>query len=81
METLRVKVSSRGYIVLPASLRKELDIIPGTSMLVRRENDKIILQPVSSYTEKLAGLTENAIGDTPEAVDDFISAERQDRKG
>lgn len=79
METIRVKVSSRGYIVLPASLRKELDITPGTNMLVRRDRDKIILQPVSSYTKKLAGLTGKAIGDTPDAVEEFIRVERQDR--
>ena len=80
METIMVKVSSRGYIVLPAPLRKALEIKPGSRMLLSRENDRLILTPVPSFTEKLAGLTRPAIGRTPKDVDAFVDAQRETRK-
>ena len=43
-----VTVSNRGYIVLPAHIRKELNIKPGTTILLSKEDNKVILQPVSS---------------------------------
>ena len=80
METITVKVSSRGYIVLPAPLRKALEIKPGARMLLSRDNDKLILTPVHSFTEKLAGLTQQSIGRTPQDVDAFIDTQREDRE-
>lgn len=80
METITVKVSNRGYIVLPASLRKEMEIKPGARMLLTRENDKLILKPVHSFAEKLCGLTKQSIASTPEEVIAFIDAQREDRK-
>jgi AbrB family looped-hinge helix DNA binding protein len=37
-----VTISSREYIVLPAKLRKEMNLKPGTRVLLTRENDKMI---------------------------------------
>ena len=50
-----VKVSKRGHVFLPASLRKEMDIKPGSTVLLRRDKNPVILQPVSSFTDKLSG--------------------------
>ena len=79
MESIKVTVSNRGYIVLPAFLRKEMEIVPGTKMLIRRDKDKLILEAVPSFTEKLAGLTGQSIADTAEDVDKYIDTEREDR--
>jgi len=79
MKTQKVTVSNRGYIVLPAALRKEMKIAPGTRMLLTRDKDKLVLQPLSSFTKKLSGLTANTIGRTPQDVDAFIDSERKDK--
>jgi len=79
METVTVTVSSRGYIVLPAALRKELEIKPGAKMLLSLDNDRLILKTVLSFTEKLAGLTQQVIAKTPEDVDAYIDTGRGDR--
>ena len=79
MESVGVTISSRGYIVLPAKLRKEMNLTAGTRILLTKKNDKIILQPVSSFTEKLSGLTSQSYGNTPQEVDDYIQKERGDR--
>ena len=79
MESVGVTISSRGYIVLPAKLRKEMNLNAGTRILLTKKNDKIILQPVSSFTEKLSGITRQSYGKTPQEVDDYIQKERGDR--
>ena len=79
MESVGVTISSRGYIVLPAKLRKEMNLTAGTRILLTKKNDKIILQPVPSFTEKLAGITRQSYGKTPQEVDDYIQKERGDR--
>lgn len=79
METLNATVSNRGYIVLPASLRKEMDIKAGTKILLSREENKIILQPVSSFTQELAGLTAQSFGTSPDEVKEYIDEEREER--
>lgn len=79
MKSTGVVVSGRGNIVLPAKLRKEMKIEAGTKILVTREDDRIILQPVQSFTDKLAGITKKSFGGTPETVTRTINDEREDR--
>lgn len=79
MNTATVTVSNRGYIVLPASIRKALEIKPGTKMLISRNKDTLILKTVPSFTEKLAGLTRQTIAKTPADVKAYIDSERKDR--
>ncbi len=78
MKSTGVTVSSRGNIVLPAKLRKEMKIEAGTRILLTREDDKIILRPVTSFTNKLAGLTNKSFGGTPETINKIIDDERDD---
>ena len=77
MESTNVTVSSRGYIVLPASLRKEMNIKAGTKILLHKEENKIILQPIDSFTQKLAGLTAHSFGKTPDEIKAYIDEERK----
>ncbi len=79
MKSISVTVSSRGYLVLPAKLRKEMNINAGTKVLLTREEEKIILQPVTSFTEKLSGMTKKSIGNTPEDVVRYIDEERKEK--
>ncbi|MDL1983047.1 MAG: AbrB/MazE/SpoVT family DNA-binding domain-containing protein [Deltaproteobacteria bacterium] len=79
MESTNVTVSSRGYIVLPASLRKEMNIKAGTKILLHKEENKIILQPVTSFTQKLAGLTAQSFGKTPDEIKAYVDEERKMR--
>ena len=79
MESVSVTISNRGYVVLPAKLRKEMNLKAGTRVLLTKEDDKIILQPVYSFTEKLSGITRKSFGKTPQEVDEFIRKDREDR--
>ncbi len=79
MKVINVKLPKRGYIVLPAKLRREMGLKGDTYFLLTREGDKIILQPVSSFTEKLAGLTAGCFGNTAEEIQNFIDEQRKER--
>ena len=79
MKSETVTVSKRGYIVLPARIRKEMNIKPGSRVLIHKEEGRLILETVSSFTQKLAGITQKSIGGTPESVDAFVDGLRKDR--
>ena len=79
MKTHNATISKRGYIVLPASLRKEMGIKPGTKVLLMKEENRIILQPVRSFTQSLEGLTAQSFGKTPDEIKEYIDEERKVR--
>ena len=79
MSSIGVTVSSKGYIVLPAKLRKEMDIKAGTRVLLTREKDKLILRPISSFTQQLSGITRGSFGASPKNVEKYLDEERKDR--
>jgi len=79
MKSIDVTVSNRGYIVLPASLRKEMNIKTGTKILLSREKNRIILQPVPSFTQKLKGLTAQGFASSPGELEEYIDREREKR--
>ena len=79
MKPISVTVSERGYVVLPAHLRKEMNITAGSKILINKHKDKLILEIVPSFTSKLSGLTGNTIGTSPGEVDKFVDRERDER--
>jgi AbrB family looped-hinge helix DNA binding protein len=53
MDQVYITVSSKGQLVIPAALREELGIEPGTRVAVRREGPELILKP-ETLAAKLA---------------------------
>jgi len=45
MERVFTTVSSKGQMVIPASIREALGIAPGTRIAVRQEGSRVILEP------------------------------------
>ena len=79
MKTINATISKRGYIVLPSSLRKEMGIKAGTKVLLLKEENRIILQPISSFTQSLEGLTAQSFGKNPSEIKEYIDGEREER--
>ncbi|MFP4393494.1 MAG: AbrB/MazE/SpoVT family DNA-binding domain-containing protein, partial [Desulfohalobiaceae bacterium] len=50
MKPESVTVSKRGYIVLPAHIRKEMNIKPGSKILIHQEEGRLTLEAVPSFT-------------------------------
>ena len=79
MKSINVTVSNRGYVVLPASLRKEMNIKKGSKILLHRKENNIILQPVPSFTQNLTGVTLQSFGSSPDEIKAHIDEERKER--
>jgi hypothetical protein len=48
-------------------------------LLLREEDDHLILQPIASFADRLEGATQGCFGDTPAAVDRYLDKERGGR--
>jgi AbrB family looped-hinge helix DNA binding protein len=51
METMHITVSSKGQVVIPASIREQLGIQRGTRVSIRVEGGLVILHPQSLEAE------------------------------
>ena len=52
------RVSTKGQFVIPADIREELGIGPGTRIAIIRDGNRIILEPVTKeYVRSLRGST------------------------
>lgn len=72
---MRVKVSSRNQIVIPAEARKELGINPGDYLLVTvRDGHMFLLPEPENIVDHLRGLYKEIWADVD--VDEYIDQER-----
>jgi AbrB family looped-hinge helix DNA binding protein len=56
MDTIFAKVNVKGQIVIPAELRDELKIKPGTKVAIQRDGNALVLRPVTDdFIESLRG--------------------------
>jgi AbrB family looped-hinge helix DNA binding protein len=63
-------VSSKGQVTIPAALLRELDLQPGTQLLVVPVRDGVMLvRRPDSAANALAGSVSNIYGDAREYVD------------
>jgi len=62
------QMSTKGQIVIPAQLREELGLVPGTPVSIEREGDALILRPVTpAFVRGLRGYFRNsALGELRE---------------
>ena len=50
-------VTSKGQIVIPSKLRKELNITKGTMLCVEKRGEELVFKPLTeSYFDKMAGI-------------------------
>ncbi len=53
-----VQIDAQGRVVIPAALRKTLNLKPGDRLIIHREGDRIVLQRGESTERRLWVLTE-----------------------
>ena len=50
-------VTTKGQVVIPAKIRRKLNIRKGTRLYIKEEGNGLFLQPVTpAYLEKIAGV-------------------------
>jgi len=76
------KVSTKGQIVLPVDIRRQLDIDPGDKLLLLAEDETLIIKKIESksFRELMAPLWEKTrkLGLSREEVDELIEEARTD---
>jgi len=77
MNTQMLTVSTKGQLVIPADVRAELGIQPGSRIALTVEDTRIILQPVNQrLVEKLRG----RFAGGPSLADELQRQRREDQK-
>ncbi len=50
-------VTAKGQVVIPAKIRRKLNIKTGTKLYIEESDDELILKPITpAYFEKIAGV-------------------------
>jgi AbrB family looped-hinge helix DNA binding protein len=77
MEQIYITVSSKGQMVIPAAIREELGIEPGTRVAIRREGDELILRPLTrAATMRLIKQLRGMTAGGPSLTDELLSERR-----
>jgi AbrB family looped-hinge helix DNA binding protein len=81
MEQVFATVSSKGQMVIPASIRESLGIEPGTRVAVRQEGTRVVLEPITRAAkrrliEELRGCTAGG----PSGTDMLLEDRRRERE-
>ncbi len=73
-----VRVGQRGTIVVPAEIRRRWGIRKDTRLILREEDDRLVLVPIASLTDTLAGAAKGCFGNTTSEVQEWLDRERED---
>lgn len=81
MESTYAIVSSKGQLVIPASIREALGIEPGTRVAIRLEGAEVVLKPETltaklATIKKLRGITAGG----PSMCDELLEDRRLERE-
>lgn len=61
MATLYTSISSKGQLVIPAELREQMNLSPGTKVSIRREGNALVVRPITpEFIDSLIGSTKGA---------------------
>lgn len=71
------KVSEGGKIVLPAEVRRELGLKPGDTLVIDREDGKLVLKSYGQIVREVQQRFREAIGPYEGSVVDSLIADRR----
>ena len=55
IDVMEARVSTRGRVTIPIAIRRRLGIQPGTRLIVREEEGRIVVMTMASYVRSLRG--------------------------
>ena len=70
-----VRIGAQGRVIIPAHLRKELNLKPGDRLIVRRDGDRILLERRQAVAARLLARFSHIPPDVS-LVDELISERR-----
>ena len=76
-EGVRVRLSSKGQLVIPKETRDALEIREGSELLIVRQDDALILMRPEDFTKAHRGALAGLWGRTREEIDHEIDSQRE----
>lgn len=73
----RVRVSTKGQVVIPLPVRRQLGIEPGDQLVIVGGENEAILMKAKRYAESLRGIGAGVYGRTREDIDAYVRGERR----
>jgi AbrB family looped-hinge helix DNA binding protein len=75
----RLTVASNGRVVLPAEVRKRLDLLKGGDLVMEVTPDGLVLRTVAQSVARAQAIALRHLKDRPDvSVDDFLANRRKD---
>ena len=72
----RVRIDRAGRVVVPAGIRKALDIHSGQELAISLDGDSIRLQTIDAALERVRAIARRRRREGQSVVDDFIAERR-----
>ncbi len=72
-----VRMSTKGQIVIPLELRRQMGIKPGDSLVIVGDQNEATIMTAKRYVESLRGIAGGVYGKTRKEIDAYIKAERR----
>ena len=76
MTELTVSVAENGRVVLPAGLRRRLNVLRGGTIVIREEDGRLLLESVDDAIGRAQALIRKFAPDVTGVVDEFLSERR-----
>ena len=76
MNELTVSVAENGRVVLPAGLRRRLNVLRGGTIVIREEDGRLLLESVDDAIGRAQALIRKFAPDVTGVVDEFLSERR-----
>lgn len=74
-----VTVAANGRLVLPADVRKRLDLMEGGDLLMEETQDGLVLRTVAQSVARAQAIARRHLADRPDvSVDDFLAKRRKE---
>ncbi len=81
MSSYRTKVSSKGQVVIPVELRKQLGLRKGTPATWREEKGRLVLTPITEQRiNEIMGCLKPLPGE-PSMFEELFAERERERKG
>ena len=75
---IRTQINKNGRVIIPARLRKALDLQPGDDIVMRLENDSIRMIPLRQAVELAQKKVRRYIPEGTSLVDELFAARKEE---
>lgn len=76
MSELTVSVAENGRVVLPATLRRRLNVLRGGTIVIREEDGRLLLESVDDAIGRAQALVRKFAPEVTGVVDEFLGERR-----